>query len=158
MSQLQRSSSSRTARQSLEQAFEHCGLQTEGPHPAPGLQELARSSVQDQVSSPRVRLACWRMLLLPVVCSSPITDVTTPCVCHPAPPLQSELIQACAQEERERRHKLKKASKQQAAHAAEALFSAPAGLSGFATKLLQVCMCVREWFASASTAVQLLHA
>lgn len=51
--------------------------------------------------------------------------------------VQDELIQA-AQEERVRRHKLHKASKQQAAHAAEALLQAPAGLTGFAQKLLQV--------------------
>lgn len=37
------------------------------------------------------------------------------------------------------RLKLKKASKQQAAHAAEALFQAPSGLAAFTNKLLQVC-------------------
>jgi hypothetical protein len=50
--------------------------------------------------------------------------------------LQAELIQA-AQEER-RKLKLKKASKQQAAHAAEALFQAPSGLAAFTNKILQV--------------------
>lgn len=50
---------------------------------------------------------------------------------------QADLIQA-AQEERARSLKLKKASKQQAAHAAAQLLQAPSGFSGFANRHLQV--------------------
>lgn len=57
---------------------------------------------------------------------------------------QADLIQA-AQEERVHRLKLKRASKQQAAHAAEALFQAPSGLAAFTNKLLQVCA---RWFGA----------
>lgn len=39
----------RTARQSLEQALEEYGVQNEGPTSGLGLQQLARSSVKDEV-------------------------------------------------------------------------------------------------------------
>lgn len=47
-------------------------------------------------------------------------------------------MQAAQEERAHKPKKLKKASKQQAAHAAEALFQAPSGFEAFATKLLQV--------------------
>jgi len=43
-----------TARQSLELALEEYGL-NEGPTQGPGLQQLARSSLKDQVGSTHIR-------------------------------------------------------------------------------------------------------
>jgi hypothetical protein len=129
-----------TARQSLEQAIEDFGIQNEGPNLGMGLQQLARASLKDEVRtsvSMRIKshtasnssstVPSWTASIL---CKSEAS------ACYVALPLQAELIQA-ADEER-RKLKLKKASRQQAAHAAEALFQAPSGFAAFTNKILQV--------------------
>jgi hypothetical protein len=127
-----------TARQSLEQSLEDYSAQNEGQSSGFGLQQLTRSAVQDQVG----KSFSVVQPLFCCLCRAPWLQRTRAQpiqVCYDTfwSLLQTELIKA-AQEDRAHRVKLKKASKQQAACAAEALFEAPSGLTAFANKLLQV--------------------